>query len=587
MKVAKQINIIKKLIITMVSWSLLLTPTANALAQQEEKSSETVVATQNESVKDAPSQAVTHNPDYCHIDGTAQKCDGGQVYNCHLKSCVSKDDNYNYNREYMNCGANTKCQEDLKSDAELFTNHEVSGKGLESKDDVYRYLSAAANIGYGCVLLGAGSCPTDFGLKLAAVIIMATTLMGLLGDNYKKKFKQYKKELEKLDETDEKGWNHQLQKTALTTEIRMLKGMEDAAKEKMKHHQRTQTLITIVGAIAAICAAMSWAGCTVTNPCTYWTIGLAAVAFAMEMQANNIAKKARDKAKKSRQKAEEILAKLESRYNNQYNPGSTQNAAIATMNNSVNTSSNNKGMEQSDTPSVAIKSEKLKTIPDLDVNMGSLGKNAESFANAIGLQEISDGYSKTKKEGNMEYLNEAIDKNAAKVSKAARRVMELAAKSKTADPKVKSAANAFLDPTSDSSQKFLGETFANNTSPIGLALSYRKAGGSDASKDLDNNTSTTPSAQNTGIAYDATSKDYLNKIKSQLADFESMLDDDTGVMAMSNFGDPTVNSDAVNQLNNGQENKSKDETIHKDSGVSLWKIISNRYNEIKLKKTLE
>ncbi|WP_419172256.1 hypothetical protein [Halobacteriovorax sp.] len=586
--------IFKKILITVISWSLLFTPTANALAQQEttptqqetsahQEGTETETETSQQSTTQNSTPPSSMNPNYCHEDGSAKDCPSKYVYNCHLKSCVANEDNENYNQEYMKCGGSEKCQEELKADAKMFTEHKATdASSVKSKDDVLRYLKVAANIGYGCVLLGAGGCDTDFGLQLAAVIIMSSAVMSLMGDTYKDDFKNAKKRLENLEKTDEKGWNHRIQREALKAEIDMLKDMEKAAKKKMKHHQRTSTLISIVGILAGICIALTWTGCSVSNPCSGWAFGLSAVAFVLEMKANQIAKKAMKSAQSARQKAQKVLKKLESRYNNQYSAGRTQKIATSSAGTVGQSDFQNASVSQNEASAGNVQGEVISEVPEMNVNMGSLGTNGQNFLNETGGAEVIEGFNRTVKEGDTKYVNDSIDKNAAKISKAARKVLELVAKSKKADDKAKSAANAFLNPNSEDSQRFLANTLADNTSPIAMALNYRKAGGANASKELENNTKVKPE---TAVAYDSSSKDYLKKIKAQLEDYESLLADDTGIMAMSNFGDPTVDSNAVDQLN--QNNKDPKETIHKDSGVSLWKIISNRYNEIKLKKILD
>ena len=229
-----------------------------------------------------------------------------------------------------------------------------------------------------------------------------------------------------------------------------------------------------------------------------------------------------------------------------------------------------------------VQSEQLKTIPKMDVNMGKFGKNGENLSNAINFDEIQSGYNQTKKTGNSKYLNSALDKNAAKISKAARRVLEVASKKKNLDKRAKQAFNAFLNPNSKNAKAFLSSELAKRVSPIQMALNYRKAGGSNAERDLKNNSKKKQAA----VAYDSSiksnSKDYLNKLKAQLGQFDNLLDEDDGMLAMRNY-DPTVSQKAVNQLND-EESRSDKETIHPDAGLSLWKIITNRYNVIKLKK---
>ncbi|MFG1591549.1 hypothetical protein [Halobacteriovorax sp. CON-3] len=598
MKMASgQFVIIKKLLITLISWSMLLTPMAyaqeqtdvNTQAQQEQVQSETqqektADSTQSEEDDGRTEVQKQSDPNYCYHDGTNQKCEGGNVYNCHLEQCVNANDNKNYNMEYQNCGIDKKCQEDLKADAKLFTNHKTSGP--KGASDTMSYLAAAAQVGQGCVLLFGGMCQTDgIGTMLSGAIILAVALMSAMGDGYKKKFKGYKDALAKLDEQDEKAWNHQTQRVALETEVQLLKDMEKAAQDKMKHHKRIMMMITISTAIAAICAALTIFGCPASNPCTYWVLGLGAVALALENQALSSAKKAHKSAKSAREKTEVVLRKLLARYNNQYNPASSQKTSVASG--MATPGSQGLGMSNNDTTFDVdeVKTEKLKTIPKMDIKMGKLGTTGENFANAIGLSEVQGGYNKTKATGNSKYVNEALDKNAAKINKAANRVLKTLAKSDKTSAKAKKAINAILNPAGNS--KYLADTLAGHVSPVQMALNYRRAGGRNAARDIAKNSQDLEKGTGEGlaVAYDPASKDYLNKLKSQLNGFESLLDSEDGVMALSNF-DPTVNEDAVEQLNDEEIIDDKG-TIHKDSKLSLWKIISNRYNVIKLKKTLE
>ncbi|EPZ51045.1 hypothetical protein M902_2613 [Bacteriovorax sp. BAL6_X] len=578
-----QFVIIKKLLITLISWSMLLTPMAYAQEQTD-----TNTQTQQEQVQseeDGRTQVQKESdPNYCYHDGTNQKCDGGNVYNCHLEQCVNANDNKNYNMEYQNCGVDKKCQEDLKADAKIFTNHKTSGP--KGSSDIMSYLAAAAQIGQGCVLLYGGTCQTDgIGTLFSGAIILALALMTAMGDGYKKKFKGYKDALAKLDEKDEKSWNHQTQRVALETEIRLLKDMEKAAQDKMKHHKRIMMLITISTAIAAICAALTIFGCPGSNPCTYWVLGLGAVALALENQALSSAKKAYKSANNARKKTEVVHKKLIARYNNQYNPATSQKTSVASA--MATPGSQGLGMTNNDATFDVdeVKSEKLKTIPKMDIKMGKLGTTGENFANAIGLSEVQGGYNKTKATGNSKYVNEALDKNAAKINKAANRVLKTLAKSDKTSGKAKKAINAILDPAGNS--KYLADTLAGHVSPVQMALNYRRAGGRNAARDIAKNSQELKRGTGEGLAveHDPSSKDYLKKLKSQLNGFEGLLEHDDGIMALTNF-DPTVSEDAVDQLNDEEIIDDKG-TIHKDSKLSLWKIISNRYNVIKLKKTLE
>ncbi|WP_412462722.1 hypothetical protein [Halobacteriovorax sp. RT-2-6] len=578
---------IKKLIITLVSWSMLLTPMAYAQEQTEvntQAQSQEQVQTQAEQEDGRTEVQKKSDPNYCYHDGTNQKCDGGNVYNCHLEQCVSANDNKNYNMEYQNCGIDEKCQEDLKADAKLFTNHKTSGP--KGASDTMSYLAAAAQVGQGCVLLFGGMCQSDgIGAMLSGAIILAVALMSAMGDGYKKKFKSYKDALAKLDENDEKAWNHQTQRVALETEVQLLKDMEKAAQDKMKHHKRIMMMITISTAIAAICAALTIFGCPASNPCTYWVLGLGAVALMLENQALSTAKKAHKSAKSAREKTEVVLKKLMARYNNQYNPASSQKTSVASAMATPGAQGLGMNNNQETFDVDEVKSEKLKTIPKLDIKMGSLGTTGETFANTIGLSEVQGGYNKTKKTGNSKYVNEALDNNAAKINKAANRVLKALAKSDKTNDKAKKAINAILNPAAN--KRYLADTLAGHVSPVQMALNYRRAGGTNASRDIAKNSQELEKGTGEGlaVAYDPASKDYLNKLKNQLNGFENLLDSDDGVMALSNY-DPTVNEDAVEQLNDDEIIEDKG-TIHKDSKLSLWKIISNRYNVIKLKKTLE
>lgn len=583
---SRHFNILKKILITIVSWSLLLTPTANALAQSEAAQENTPPAqtqTQEEESASNNEQAEENpysdsDPNYCYADGSDKQCSDSLVYNCHLKSCVDANDNNNYNREYLNCGGDKECQDELKADAEMFTSYKTAD-AKDGETEVLNYLSAASQIGFGCYLLAGSGCNMDgIGAMFTGAIIFAGVMMSALGDDYKDKFEQYKNELENLEENSEKGWNHRLQKVALETEVSMLGEMEKAAKEKIKHHKRTMALITVSGIIAALCAAATFFGCPASNPCTYWVITLAAVALSLELAAMNIAKDAKDDASKAKSKAEAVLEKLKSRYNNQYASIQSQglnmgrNNNLQTVNQNLETNAQGTGLDEE-------QQKEIKNMPEVKVNMGSMGKNGKAVGNILGVNEIIDSYNQTRKTGNPEYVNNEANKKAAKISKVARRVFTELKKSKNINDKTKDAMDAFLNPNSKRSKKFMAKTLAENVSPIQMALNYRKAGGSDAAGQLKKNKEL---GKKKAVAYDTSSKNYLKNLKAKLKDFETMVNDDSGIMTMTNYSDPTVNKNAIEQLN--QTNSDPKEAIHKDSGVSLWKIISNRYNEIKLKK---
>lgn len=566
---AAYITSLKKVLITTISWTLLISPIA-------------VNAQQAQEAQEKPQQAqekVDHqSANYCYQEGTNKQCKGGLVYNCHLDECVAPEDNKNYNMEYEKCGGNEKCREDLKADAKEFTKHKTQSPE-DGNTQTLNYLSAAAMTGMGCVLLASESCNMDgIGALLTGALILASVLQAALGSGYKDKFESAKKEIEKLERNDEKGWNHTLQLTALETEVRLLGDMESAASEKIKHHQRTMVMITIAGVLAALCVALSYFGCPEEQPCTWWTVGLAVVALLLEQQAMSVAKKAKKSASEAKEKTNRVLAKLRKRYNDQYSPSSSSTASAQAGQNaktsveSVDTASNDQQKDQV--------SEEIRKVPEVNVKMGVLGGNGENFANVIGYGEVEDAYNKTRKTGDASYINNELDMKAAKVNKAARRVLESLAKNKKTSDKAKRYINAMLDPAGN--KEFIAQNLARNVSPIEMALSYRKGGGSDAESDIKKN-----SAKQEGLAYDANlnsgSKDYLKKLKAQLGEFENLMDDDTnGALAMEVY-DPTVSQKAIDQLN-GEKNKNGKDTIHPDSGLSLWKIITNRYNIIKLKK---
>ncbi len=594
-----RIQFVKKFLITMISWSLLFSPIAYAnterQAQEEQRENEgtqgghtggteTAQAdTTSSENTDIPSPIEGNDPNYCQKDGTAKQCtESGQVYNCHLESCVAQADNNNYNMEYTNCGENVECLERLKADAQEFTQYKTHGP-KNGNNDVLNMLAAASQIGMGCAILGAFGCKSDgIGMSLSGAMMLGMALMKLLGNDYKETFEKIKKDLRALDEKDAKGWNHVTQKAALQTEISMLKLMEDAASDKIKHHTRTMTLITVAAAIAAICAALTIWGCPGTNTCTYPVLITAGIALVLEAAAMSQAKKAKKSASSSRKKAEAVLKKLESRYNNQYNPSTSRQAQMAAAN--ISGQSMGLGMNNNDTSLDIneIQHDSIKKIPKMSVDLGKLGATALNAGKAMNFNDVMDGYNKTAETGNTKYVNKALDANAGNISKVARKILEAGLKNKKADPKARAAISAILDPNSAANRQFLAQQLAAQVSPLGLAMNYRNAGGRNAAGAIANNSK--KEAEVEGIAYDSSSKDYLNKLKSQLSDFESLLDtDDSGLMAMKSFNDPTVSEDAVKQLNGG-DSKDKKDTIHPDSGLSLWNIITNRYNVIKLKK---
>ncbi|EQC43802.1 hypothetical protein [Bacteriovorax sp. Seq25_V] len=309
-------NWLRKLLISIISWTLCLAPLAQEAATQKSEGEPVEVLVSAEVESQDSANYCIDKPEY---SAKVQECKSQNLeINCHLNVCASAADNRDYNKEYNDCNAKpTEMQEACKKNlrdfgAELAAHNEKTSKSNPGAMDT----TLPSVVGLGCAAYFGFTCPDGIGAMLAGGVALAAAFMAFQNKESKKQFKAAADMLKEEDSKDQKGWNAHTQSASLQKQITAMDMVISAAKKKAKNHTMVAALAGISATIALICIATSWfTGCVAENPCSPYVSVAGYIVMALELTAAQDSKKVASEWSKNKTKAEKLKKKLDSMYN--------------------------------------------------------------------------------------------------------------------------------------------------------------------------------------------------------------------------------------------------------------------------------
>jgi hypothetical protein len=640
----KAITEFKKFITQVTCTSLLITQVAFAESptpqQPPQNAQETAQVAQVQKNEEKP-----HDANYCmedaSLESTIKSCEDKNLkYNCHLKRCVNYEDNKVYNEEYNDCGyhsteeAKESCRNNLKSvageiDSTNQTVDSASGvadkEGKSSAETASTVLSAGLAIKgaveLGCLLASGGSLldmSFDCWSKPVAMGVGALAFMYQMSakGKYESKFKAAKDMLKNIDKSDEKGWNHNTQIATLDMQIKALEMIIEASNEKIKYHQTllTMSAASLVFATAeAIICSMIYSGCPQNVGCAVQTAAISAIYVTLENMALKHVKKAKSQATSALADAKKIRRKLQGLYNKDsdslimMNPslalggqgqGQLQMAQVANsgdqagaIDGSLETPKSQCLDENNNVTSCPCSGGQCKqfslNLPGNTKLEAQLSKKMNFASYEKGLNDVANG--------NINGLDFAADPNKSAIAKkVANRLLTKGLSMKGVSKKTK---DVFKDIQSElnGNPALIGK-YANIKSPLQTALLANKFGIGAGGLSLDTVSESDASAQdaeatkdakkNKGLAtYSGTSlSDIQKKLKAlqdgiNLDDVDDVLGPDSKEVAAKD-GQLIDKGLAADEI----EADTEKAVVHPDEKLSIFKIISNRYNILRVKK---
>lgn len=578
-----KLQIMKKILIGTISWTLCFAPVA-------QETGATSVTSGND------------NPNYCYNNPaqSAKKasCESdGLELNCHLNVCAKKEDNKIYNKEYSDCQAlpageqRQACQNDLKKvGSEITQNNENMNAGTGSGGNLGMITTVGATVGLGCAAY-TGSCPTDFGVMLIGVVGMALAFMAMQSGQLQKQLESAKKQLKNDNDKDVKNWSAMTQIATLNQQIAAIDMIIKAAKDKAKKHQTVAVLAGVVGTVALLCAAASYFGCTASNPCAYFAAGAGFVVMGMELLAANESNEVAKKWEENKKIAVKLKNKIEKLYEID-NPNNTSQTGINLASNangargqSINMGT---GAQQQDGEGIALDAQVPKQCVDSNNSPGpcpcdgggckkiafqipKTGIGAQ-VASKINFKEFEDGANEAFNGDSRKLEALATPQNLATIQGVNKKIIKHLLDKDLMKGKDKELAQALLDPSKN--KKVISDYIANNTSPLRSAALAHRFGLSNYKTDnaiaVLEEASKIPKFEDSGF-------------KEKMQDIEAGIDLAGTNTALDN---PNLDDSKNSNLSADSSEVVLGSQINPEKQMNIFKIISNRYNIMRVKKRI-
>ncbi len=577
------------------------------------------------------------------------QCPQGQIHNCSVGACVPTHANEQYNEQYAKCAESenmAKCQNDLKGLRDEIAKAVDLANGAAGKDNNGANLAKIYNTGVGVAGLlamyaaqvnGANSCTGGFTLTMAGAGAAMLGFMGMQSDQSGNIKKQLNEHLEKRKKYyDAGGWDKNSEVESLQVQIQYLKQIEMMSKQSADSHKSHRNFYGIVGAAAAACTASVY--CVAGEPCAPAAIGIAAGGVALENIAYNEASGSFDKAKKAREKSEAVLAKINKLYDAGRRSGSMGDYTAGTGNSQNNSSpstddpngTTDTGGSDNGSSDITTGSEDGSAIsfdPDVGLSSNCVGEDLSvSSSNcgnpmAINIPSVNTNIGSTlnKKldfkgagaamsqfaKGNYGALNGSkfgTSKMSAISQNVFKRVADRALKiNKKIDPRTKETLKQIAKGDLTSS---LAATISK-ADPTSLAATLASRGGSKILNNQSGLNSLNPNAiANFGKNSNASSAELSG---GKGLDATTSSSNKAGSKkSLSNFNVPNMGD--LDSIDLGEDDMNDDEfdinkemaqyepiegsalagvnaVIHADQKISIFKIITNRYNYMRVRKS--
>lgn len=546
------------------------------------------------------------------------KCESksSRKYNCIMNQCVTSDDDIKFNQQYVNCD-NKKSpteQASCKGDMRALAEEVKSGThDLESSDFKSDGFTEAAMTMAGAVAahyaIKAGLIPSAgcsqagyIGLGAAGISIISTIM------NHKdaqKKMQKHKRAYENLvKKMKEDGMSMKVQMEVFTLMIQALSDMEQIANKKAQKHKMIMGIYGIGMAVVAVELATQW----ITWNCSPWAIGYLGAGLALESLGLSKAKKMANEYKTRREAVQEILERFmksmtnagvvgELAINNSTNPeykalGSSGNSAFKGIDsdekdiNSTKDSGTKICADKDANPDESCACKENDSCFKMMSNLSKLGPTGNEIAKRTDFGAMSK-MANALTNGNASLVtlnNDAIDAFKSKALRMRNFV------SKNINDQLKKEGKPPL-PKLEASASELKKVL-RSLSPMDIALASRYDLGNAGINDVVGNSLDTISKSNEdkdvkklkGLYEQYKKSNSKSKATSSGLGLSSM--DDLDLDLNKNQGSQfALNKKASSSDSDSSEQKGDTKPqIIEDTGVSIFRAISNRYNVMRLEK---
>ncbi len=571
------------------------------------------------------SYADQYDPNFCYLNGESPKsCGRAQIFNCPLERCVTAAENEDFHEEYKKCEeaeSPNECKSNLKGlHSELDELQKEFSNAMKS-DDSSAQLAKLYNAGVGATALyglyavyksEAAVCPGTYTIPMAGAAVAMMGFMDSQSDQSESIKKQLKEHVKKQNDFYAKGgWSKTSEVQGLKTQIQYLKQIEMMSKQSMNSHKSHRNYYTIIGSAAAACTATTF--CVLADPCVLTAIGLAAGGVVLESIAYNEGKRSYEATVDARIKAEKLLAKLEGLFDNGNKGNSTLEETsgtgqVANQNTqdiepSSNQNGNSQTGEQAEGGLVNFDTQVSRPCVGKDLTASSSScKNPMSFS--IPVPDSNIGRAVNKKlnfneaasamssfaKGNYESLNKSpfgSEKMGATgqavFRKVAQRALEVNKKLKPATKKTLTQIK-----NGNSEQSFVDQVSKMN--PVAATANAAKSAGIrglGSRLGIDKGLLYNKMNDKQGKAQVVRSGGKNLETKEQSYNSFPNLSELEGMsVGEGEFGDGfSVEEELANLENLGEgELKESHGIIHADQKISIFKIITNRYNYMRVRK---
>jgi hypothetical protein len=609
-------NLISHILTFIISWTLVYSPIAYA---QEDANTSSSTETTSASTTDSGEEVDPNDADACTKSGEglamANSCrQQGQAYNCHLKRCVIASENDLYNREYNKCKnyateEETKsCQNDLNGLVTEMDQTQQNAMAAGSADAGSNGMATtgvtvltAAAVALGCLSAAFGasvgiatSCSVDnaAGAIIIGIVGLAMAFMSMQASQYEDQFEQAV-DMMKQSLQQDGGWSKTGQVTAFQSQSQALDMIRQAAEDKASHHKT----MVILGGIALVLAILSWTyGWITGGVCSGAMVASSILLIALETSAMNHAKDVASEAADSKAQVDQIIAKLNKYYN--FSGGGTSVSSnnvkrAAKMGNTkvesltVETDQQKTAVDSNEGKKCVDKNNNVVACPcgdaclEFDFSMPN-NKTGTQLANLLNTKEMEKAANEAAKGNTAPLKSAATDKNLALSRKVANRAIDTLLKNKGDEmrKKDKDLIKAFRNPGLPESKKVLANRINQSFSPLRAAVMKHRYGGPSA-EDL-------KKLKVAKIDTDQTGADYADAMKKQLEALKKSLEtdinlDDLNGVKLDALGNVATEEGAM-PTGQGIGIEDTAQTINPERRLNIFKIISNRYNILRINK---
>lgn len=548
----------------------------------------------------------------------SESCSSGLVWNETISECLNSEDNARVNEKQLMCDSKaegtgkTECNEMVQSFAKDPKDYaDVDDMGLSKKEKGIKAIGtvkSVASAGIAAYKLfeayqAAKSVKDVFSnMCMSGMMSIATGVMSFMNDkNMDKQVKQTlkasKKNLDALIERNKasKGTSYEMQIELMQAYKQILDAGAQAAQIRMDGYKQEVMMYSIALGIAAIeIIAYTYTGNDKGVTCASWVAGSATVSVALGSKMKSAASKAKKKYESEAEKLGKVLKKYMDFFNKKHidqQSLSTQMALSGSAGAPINAKSGSEAQEFPNKDLTDAEKNMCSAAPSTDCCNDS-GKKCPTFKVSMGNPTVSSAIGKSGLGGALERADSrlqgslnlgdsgvslAINKDLRRAKAFKKRVLE-----QLKDKGRLTASQAELFDQDKQMKGFLKSKFGNENARLGSSFGESMAlpdvdriskliDEGDVPKELSKEKKNLSSSFNNLAA--------LAKMRNSLNSLGLDEEDDYDADSIGG-GDLAVNTG----LEEGEEYIYDKDQIVKKPEVSIFQVISNRYNVLRINK---